>query len=72
MDEWKNIRVFMKTGPGDCWRQPYEVRARWYDVGGEPSLFVFGRAAQTPFGTLSSALKRDAGETALREYRNGR
>lgn len=72
MDEWKTIRVFMKTGPGDCWCQPYEVRARWYDVGGEWSLFVFGRATQTPFGTLSSALKREAGETALKEYRNGR
>lgn len=72
MDEWKTVHVFTRTASGALRSQPYEVRTRRYEVGGEPSLFVFGRAANTPFGLLSDVHKRETGAIALKEYRNGR
>ena len=46
-----------------------KVRARWYEVGGEQSLFVFGAAAQKPFGLLADTQKRellsDSGRTRM-------
>ena len=72
MDEWKTVHVFTRTASGALRSQPYEVRARRYEVGGEPSLFVFGRAATKPFGLLSDVHKRETGAITLKEYRNGR
>ncbi|MDE0705823.1 MAG: hypothetical protein OXH59_19095 [Rhodospirillaceae bacterium] len=72
MTEWRHIHVFERTGRGKPRSRPYEVRARWYGVGGETALFVFGRAAQKPFGLLPDIQKREAGEIALKEFRNGR
>ena len=37
-----------------------------------PCLFVFGRAAQTPFGLLPDSQKRETGAIALEKYRDGR
>ena len=72
LGEWGVIHVFDRTGSGAPRSRPYEVRARWYEVGGEPSLFVFGPAAQKPFGLLHDSQKREAGAIALEAYRNGR
>ena len=69
--DWKTIHVFDRKADGTP-RSPYKVCARWYDVGGERSLFVFGRAAQTAFGTLAHKQKQRAGEKILTHYQDSR
>lgn len=69
--DWKIIHTFDRKSDGAP-RSPYEVCARWYNVGGERSLFVFGRAAQKPFGTLADSQKEQAGEMLLEAYQDGR
>ena len=71
-NEWNVIHTFDRTGSGSLRSRPYEVLARWYDVGGEPSLFVFGPAAQTPFGIISDPQKGEVGAILLEAYRDGR
>ena len=66
------IYTFKKKANGELRKRPYEIRARWYNVGGERSLFVFGAAAQTPFGTLAACQKRKAGALLLGAYQDGR
>ena len=66
--EWQTIHVFTQTSRGDPRKRPYEVRARPYEVGGERSLFVFGQAMQTPFGSLSKKQKYEVGAIALERY----
>ena len=70
--EWEVFHTFDRTGSGEPRSRPYEVRTRWYEVGGEPSLFVFGPAAQKPFGLLHDSQKRELGAITLEAYRNGR
>ena len=72
VDEWRTIHEFEYTRNGALRKTPYEVRGRWYEAGGERSLFVFGQAAQTPFGTLSDNQKHKLGAISLKTYRNGR
>ena len=69
---WEVIHTFDRTGSGAPRSRPYEVRARWYEVGGEPSLFTFGPAAQKPFGLLHDSQKRALGAIAVERYRNAR
>ena len=70
-NRWTTLHTFNRTQNGTPRSRPYETKARWYDVGGEASLFVFGRAAQTPFGHVSNAQKSEIGGMALDAYRNG-
>ena len=72
LSEWEVVYTSTRTGRGSPRAQPYEACARWYDVGGEPSFFVFGRAAQTPFGLLNAEQKREAGVSAMEGWRRGR
>ena len=72
LSEWEVVYTSTRTGRGSPRAQPYEACARWYDVGGEPSFFVFGRAAQTPFGLLNAGQKREAGVSAMEGWRRGR
>ena len=65
-NEWTAIHTFDRTGSGAPRSRPYEVMARWYDVDGKPSLFIFGPAAQTPFGLISDPQKGKVG-AILRE-----
>ncbi|MCY3828466.1 MAG: hypothetical protein OXF89_04975 [Rhodospirillaceae bacterium] len=72
MNEWRPIQIFEKTGDGKPRSQPYKVCARWWQVGGAPSLFVFGPAAQRPFGLLADKQKCEAGRIALKEFEDAR
>ena len=72
LTEWQVIHAFGRTASGGPRRTPYEISARWYDAGGERSLFVFGAAAQKPFGTLAADQKREAGRLLLETYGDGR
>lgn len=68
-DDWEVIHRFERTSGGAPRKSPYEVSTRWYEVGGRRSLFVFGAAAQTPFGLLHKTQRREAGEIVLEAYR---
>ena len=70
--DWNTVRSFKRTKDGSLRSSPYEVKTRWYKVGNEPSLFVFGQAAQGPFGTLDHNRKHETGAIARRSYQNGR
>ena len=72
ISQWETIHVFERKGNGSPRSKPYEVRARWYEIGDEPSLFVFGQAAQTPLGTLHRRQKYETGEITLRKYQDDR
>lgn len=72
LTDWEVIHAFMRRANGHPRAQPYEIRGRWYNVGGEQSLFIFGRAAQKPFGLLDNDRKRRAGELVLETYHDGR
>ena len=69
---WKVVHVFERTKVGALRKRPVEISARWYEIGGEPSLFVFVPAAQKPLGRLSINQKREAGEIAIEVLRRGR
>lgn len=71
-DEWNVIHTLYQTKSGAPRSRPYEVRTRWHDIGGGPSLFVYGSAAQTPFGLISDFQKREVGEIMLEAYQDGR
>ena len=68
---WKVVHVFERTEAGALRKRPVEISARWREIGGEPSLFVFVPAAQKPLGLLSSNQKREAGEIAIEVFRRG-
>jgi len=48
--------------------QPFEVRVHDLDLNGHRALLVFGRAAQKPFGLVSTEDKRAIGEQITREF----
>ncbi len=70
-NDWRTIHEFKCKEDGGQRSSPYPVCVRWYEIMGDPSLFVFGQAAQTPFGTLSDELKRRVGEIAREAYDKG-
>ena len=72
LTEWEMIREFTETKTGAPRKYPIAVSVRWYAVGSELSMFVFGRAAQTPLGRLGDVQKRLAGEIALEVWRRDR
>ena len=67
---WETLVVFERT-EDDGPRGRYQVKARWYEVDGELSLFVFGRATQKPFGSVSNNQKRHTGAIAMERYSDG-
>ena len=69
---WEPLVAFQRTASGEPRSRPVQVAARWYDVAGEPSLFVFGPAAQTPLGLLGAAQRREVGTRALEAWRHER
>ncbi len=72
LTDWEVIHSIERTFGGELRSRPYEIYARWYDIGGERTLFIFGAAAQKPFGTLADNQKWEAGEIVFGEYRDDR
>jgi len=72
MSNWEVVHAFEWTDNGERRSRPYEIRARWHNVGGERSLFMFGAAAHKPFGLLGDIQKRQAGERLRKEYLKSR
>ena len=71
LSEREVVHVFKRTKAGALRKYPITVSARWYEIGGEPSLLVFAPAAQMPLGKLSNPQKERAGRMALEVFRNG-
>ena len=71
LSEREVVHVFDRTKTGALRKYPITVSARWYEIGGEPSLLVFAPAAQTPLGKLSNPQKERAGRMVLEVFRNG-
>lgn len=61
-------RTTLEADGGRLW---HEVAARWYEVGDDPALFVFGPAARTPLGELATQQKRSAGAVLAQTWRRG-
>ena len=72
LTEWEVLHSVRHKADGSLRRRPYDVQARWYNPSGERSLFVFGAAAQTPFGTLSGCERQKAGSAILEAWRDRR
>ena len=64
MSDWVDVHTFELTKDGRRRQTPFKVKARWHEVNGEPSLFVYGQGAQTPLGLLGDRQKREAGAFA--------
>ena len=58
---WESIHCFDYTADGALRDRPYEVDGCWHAVGGEPSLFVFCPASQTPLGSITKIQRRELG-----------
>ena len=72
LTEWRIIHAFKRTGNGALRSRPYQVRTRWYEVGAARTLFVFGEAAQKPFGLLPDTQKQKAGALLQEAYKSDR
>ena len=72
MTDWRIIHAFGRKASGELRSPPYEICARWYDVGGKRSWFIFGKARRRPFGELAADQKRKAGELLLKAFGDGR
>lgn len=70
LSRWKSMHRFERKESGALRSRPYEVRARWYDIGGGPTLFVFCPAGRTPL-TISTNQKRELGAMSVQEWRRG-
>ena len=68
MTEWKAIYTSKHKKDGTPRQVPYKICARWYEVGGERSLFVFGPAGNTPFEKLDDDRKRKAGAIVRKRF----
>jgi len=70
LTDWQLVHAFHEKANGESRSRPYDISARWYDIECSRSLFIFGRAAHTPFGLLSARQKHEAGKLAIETYRN--
>lgn len=71
LTDWWEILAFGNRIDGSPRAKPYPVLARWYEIAGDPSLFVFGTQRNVPFGEIGNGQKRDVGEQARQMYERG-
>lgn len=69
LGEWKTVHTFNRKKNGALRAHPYNVEARWHEIGGHRSLFVFGRQANVPIGSISREQRHEMGTLALKEWR---
>ena len=68
--DWEVIHEFDKKKSGEYRKEPYKVWAKYYKVCGKLTLFLFGRVAQKPFGSLSIEQRCEVGKAALEAWRH--
>lgn len=71
LSRWKPTHRFDRTDSGASRSRPYVARARWYLIGGDPTLFVYCPAGRTPL-TISTNQKRSLGAICLQQWQHGR
>ena len=69
---WEPIDRIERTAAGAPRKRPYEATGRWYDIGGEPTLFAFCPASQTPLGSITNDHRRRLGSKLADTHRDGR
>ncbi len=67
---WELVHRIERTGDGALRGRPYEASGCWFDVGGEPSLFVHCPASQTPLGPISKSQRHQLGAILSETHRN--
>lgn len=67
---WEVIHRFEKKADGSPRKKPYEVRANWPKLFDQQIMFIFGQAAQYPFGTLAKSFKQELGKIAITTFQN--
>ena len=72
LGRWELIHRRERTADGAPRERPYEAAGCWYDIGGEPSLFVFCPASQTPLGSISKNHRHQLGPMLADTHRSGR
>ena len=60
--DWKTAHKFENTKNGAPRNPPYEIKFATYLVGDIETMFVFGRAAQTPFGLIGNEQGYETGQ----------
>ena len=68
---WNTVHVFKTTKYGSRRVHPVKICARWYEIIGNPVLFLFVPAKQVPLGHLDDSKKRRTGAIALDELKRG-
>ena len=61
LSDWETVHIFDRTKDGSRRQTPVKVQGRRYEISGEPSLFVFVRAAEMPMGLLGDRQKHESG-----------
>lgn len=62
LEEWKTVLTFDKTAKGATRKTPYKIESASFSVVNSESKFIFGKAAQTPFGLLGKEQAIAAGQ----------
>ncbi len=70
LGDWERIHCFKHKQDGTLRSSAYSVMGCWHLVGRESTLFVFGRASQTPLGSISNKQKHELGAIVAEAYRN--
>jgi len=70
LGSWEPIHSFKHKLDGTLCSSAYNVIGCWYLVNTQSTLFVFGRASQTPLGLIGNDHKRELGTVVAKAYRN--
>ena len=60
-NDWQLLHSVIRKKDGTRRVRDYEVIARWHTIAGQPTLLVFGEAANTPFGNIVDDEKYNIG-----------
>ena len=71
LEDRQTLHAFEFTKNGARRERPCRVASQWRKIMGEPSLFVFGCAAQKPFGLIHDEYKEQVGELARGKFYEG-
>ena len=72
LGSWEPIHRIEHTADGTSRKKPYEAAGCWFDIDGEPSLFVFCPASQTPLGSISYNQRHQLGSIVAHIHPSGR
>jgi hypothetical protein len=65
INKWKTHTTIMNKDNGTPRAKPYTVKKAGMKINDKKGYIVWGKAAQTPFGTLSKNIKKNLGKSLL-------